>query len=85
MANQLAGIDFVYAPHAVIDPALERVVFGAGDPVPMADAVRYGLVDAPQPAAAAPPAGGRRRRPKGRDAAKHGPVEHAAHTPEEQR
>jgi len=25
MANQLAGIDFVYAPHAVTDPDLERV------------------------------------------------------------
>lgn len=85
MANQLAGIDFVYAPHAVIDRDLGRTVFGAGDPVPMADAIRYGLVDGPTATPPAPPAAGRRRRPNGRDTAKHGPVEHAAHTPEEQR
>lgn len=85
MANQLAGVDFVYAPHAITDRALGRVVFGAGDPVPMADAVRYGLVDAPQPAEPAPPAGGRRRRPRGRDTAKHGPVETTARTLEDDR
>ena len=85
MANQLAGIDFVYAPHAVIDRDLGRTVFGAGDPVPMADAIRYGLVDGPTATPPAPPAAGRRRRPNGRDTAKHGPVEHAAHTLEDDR
>ena len=85
LANQLAGIDFVYAPHAVTDPDLERVVFGAGDPVPMADAIRFGLVDAPQAPEAADPPGGRRRRPRGRDTAKHGPVETAAHRLEDDR
>ena len=85
MANQLAGIDFVYAPHAITDPTLERVVFGAGDPVPMADAVRYGLVDAPQAPEPAAPPGGRRRRPRGRDGAKHGPVETTARALEDDR
>lgn len=85
MANQLAGIDFVYAPHAITDRALGRVVFGAGDPVPMADAIRYGLVDAPQAPEPAAPPGGRRRRPRGRDTAKHGPVETAARALEDDR
>jgi hypothetical protein len=61
------GVDFVYATDRVLDTQLGRVVYGAGDPVPMADAVRYGLVEAAQPAAAAvdeakPKRGARRKR-----------------------
>lgn len=59
------GIDWIYAPHRVDDPDLERAVYGVGDVVPMADAIRYGLVDDPQavqeePEAPARPKGKRR-------------------------
>ena len=74
-----AGRDFVYAPHAVVDPDLERVVYGAGDPVPMSDAIRFGLVDAPEPPPPAPAPKGRRKRRPQRDRAIHGPVETTAH------
>lgn len=74
------GREFVIAPHAVHDPALERNVYGAGDRVPMADAIRYGLVDGPEPAEPeGPKRGGRRakRRPA-EDRAHHGPDETTA-------
>jgi hypothetical protein len=77
MAGQLAGTDFIYAPHAVYDrtPGVERCVYGAGDIVPMSDAIRYGLVQAPEPRPPAPAPTGRRggarsRRPA-EDRAKH--------------
>lgn len=85
MANMIAGRDFVYAPHAIADPALERVVYGAGDPVPMADAIRFGLVAAPEPAPQPAPVKGRRARRKASDRAIHGPVDTGAHTPSEDR
>ncbi len=85
MANLIAGRDFVYAPHAIADPALERVVYGAGDPVPMQDAIRYGLVAAPEPAPQPAPVKGRRARRKTEDRAIHGPVDTGAHTPSEDR
>jgi hypothetical protein len=74
MTQGLAGVDFVYAPHAIYDrtPGVERSVYGAGDPVPMADAIRYGLVAAPEaPPADPPPAGKRRSRRKVEDRAHH--------------
>lgn len=85
MANLIAGRDFVYAPHAIADPALERVVYGAGDPVPMADAIRFGLVAAPEPAPTPPPVKGRRARRRTEDRAIHGPVDTTAHTRSEDR
>lgn len=57
----IAGRDFVYAPHAVYDEALGRCVYGAQDPVPMADAVRYGLVPGPEPEPEQAPVKGKRR------------------------
>lgn len=47
MAGQTEGVDYVIAPHAIQDPDLERNVYGAGDKVPMDDAVKYGLVEKP--------------------------------------
>ena len=41
----MAGEDYVIAPHKIVDPVIERVVYGTGDRVPMADAIKYGLVD----------------------------------------
>lgn len=63
MAGQLAGVDFVYAKSAVYDrtPGIERCVYGAGDPVPMADAIRYGLVAAPEERPEPTPKPGRRK------------------------
>lgn len=54
MATQIAGRDFVYATERVMDRDLGRVVYGAGDPVPMADAIKYGLVPTPPVADFAP-------------------------------
>lgn len=85
MANMIAGRDFVYAPHAIADPALERVVYGAGDPVPMVDAIRFGLVDAPEPTPEPAPVTGRRKRRRAEDRAIHGPVDTGARTPSEDR
>lgn len=86
MSGQIAGRDFVYAPHALVDPDLERVVYGAGDPVPMPDAIRFGLVAAPEPAPQSTPAAtGRRKRRRSEDRAIHGPVDTGARTPSEDR
>ena len=41
----MAGEDYVIAPHTIVDPVLERVVYGIGERVPMADAIKYGIVD----------------------------------------
>lgn len=77
MAGQLAGRDFIYAPHAIYDrtPGVERCVYGAGDIVPMADAIRYGLVPGPVPRPPAPAPkgrrGGARSRKPSEDRAKH--------------
>lgn len=43
----MAGKDYVIAPHRVVDTKLERVMYGTGERVPMADAIKYGLVDEP--------------------------------------
>lgn len=72
------GVDYVIALHAVHDAALERKVYGAGDRVPMADAVKYGLTDGPatQPEEDAAPRRGRRaKHGPDEDRAKHGPTE----------
>jgi hypothetical protein len=37
----------VIAPHRLVDEVNERVAYGIGDRVPIADAVKYGLIDAP--------------------------------------
>lgn len=75
LAGQLAGRDFVFAPHAIYDrtAGVERCVYGVGDPVPMADAVRYGLVAGPDPDPPDPePRKGKRAR-KGPAATRHHP------------
>lgn len=38
------GVDYVIAPHAIEDTELGKNVYGAQDRVPMADAIKYGLV-----------------------------------------
>lgn len=52
--DPMADQEFVIAPQAIEDPELERIVYGAGDRVPMDDAVKYGLVEAPAKAKRAP-------------------------------
>lgn len=74
MPDGREGIDWVYADRRIDDPELERAVYGVGDRVPMADAIRYGLVDAPKE-----PAPG--QRPKG----KRKPAEDRARKPSEDR
>lgn len=41
------GVDYVIAPYAIADEELHRNVYGVGDRVPMADAIKYGLVAKP--------------------------------------
>jgi hypothetical protein len=60
--------EYVTADRRVDDPEQGRAVYGVGDRVPMADAVKYGLVDPPQkqPAKAArarKPAADRAKKP----------------------
>lgn len=74
MPDGREGIDWVYADRRIDDPGLERAVYGVGDRVPMADAIRYGLVA--EPAQPEPP-----KRPKG----KRGPAEDRARRPGEDR
>lgn len=72
------GIDYVVATSRVDDPELQRGVYAVGDRVPMADAVKYGLVDGPKkPAAKAAPRGKR----KGTTRAKKGPEHDRARKP----
>jgi hypothetical protein len=77
--DPMAGQDFVIAPHRIVDEELCRVVYGEGDFVPMADAVKYGLVKASKaakkPAVEEPKRGARRRTP----------AEDRAHRPAEDR
>ena len=42
----MATQDYVVTPHRIVDPELQRVVYGPGERVPLDDAVKYGLVDA---------------------------------------
>lgn len=74
------GDDYIIAPHRIIDEELQRVVYGTGQKVPMADAIKYGLVDgkaakrvAAKKATKAPARG------------KRGPVEDRARKPSEDR
>lgn len=74
------GVDFVIAPHAITDHDLGRNVYGAGDRVPMADAVKYGLVDqAPDGDALGPDPEAQPKRGRRAGRAKHGPDEDRAH------
>lgn len=56
------GEDYVLAPYAIEDTELERIVYGVGDKVPMADAIKYGLVADQR---AQKPKANRARKPKG--------------------
>lgn len=47
--------NYVIAPHRIVDEQLERVVYGTGDKVPLDDAVKYGLIDPPEPEPAPEP------------------------------
>lgn len=71
----IVGVDFVYAPHTIYDrtPGIERSVYGEGEPVPMAEAIHYGLVAGPDDLPAPPPPapGKRRSRRKVEDRAHH--------------
>lgn len=73
----MADKDFVIAPHRIVDSDLERIVYGPGERVPMADAIKYGLVDEPVEKAPAKKAA----RPKG----KRKPAEDRARKPAEDR
>jgi hypothetical protein len=56
-------IDYVIAPHAVSGKGKDagRKIYGAGDKVPMADAVKYGLAKGPAKEPAKPAPKGKRR------------------------
>lgn len=71
----MADQEYVIAPHRIVDHDLGRVMYGTGDRVPMADAVKYGIVDAPKKAAK------KQARPKG----KRKPAEDRARKPSEDR
>lgn len=45
MAEGTEGVDWVTTPAAIVDADRNRIVYVAGSRVPMADAVKYGLVD----------------------------------------
>lgn len=51
--DPLADEGYVIATRRIDDPELERVVYGVGDRVPMADAIKYGLVAKPKKTARA--------------------------------
>ena len=77
----MAGEDYVIAPHTIVDHVLERVVYGIGEHVPMADAIKYGIVDhataavaGENPPKAPKPKRGQRARKAGEDRA-HKPAE----------
>ena len=77
----MAGEDYVIAPRTIVDPVLERVVYGIGEHVPMADAIKYGIVDhataavaGENPPKAPKPKRGQRARKPGEDRA-HKPKE----------
>lgn len=75
--DPMADKDYVIAPHRIVDHELGRVMYGTGHRVPMADAVKYGLVDEPVEKAPAKKAA----RPKG----KRKPAEDRARKPAEDR
>lgn len=77
----IEGVDYVIAPHAVADPELERKVYGAGDRVPMEDAIKYGLVTRPAKKAAAKKAAAKSTDER----AVRGPAEDRAKKPSEDR
>jgi hypothetical protein len=52
---------YVIAPHRVVDHELERVMSGTGERVPIADALKYGLVAKPTEPAPEPRPKGKRR------------------------
>lgn len=81
--DPMADHDYVITPQRIVDPVLERVVYGPGERVPMIDAIKYGLVDANTAAVAG-------EAPKPAPAAKRGararkPSEDRAHKPAEDR
>lgn len=45
--DRMAKTDFVIAPHRIIDTERECIAYGTGERVPMADAIKYGLVVGP--------------------------------------
>lgn len=78
--DPMAEDEYVVAPHRIDDPDLERAVYGVGDRVPIADAVRYGLIDKPsKPPPAKKPARKATRR------AKRGPEDDRAKKPGDDR
>jgi len=81
--DRMAGEDYVIAPHKIVDPVLERVVYGTGDRVPMADAIRYGLVDHATAAVAGENSPKAPKAKRGQRARK--PAEDRAHKPVEDR
>lgn len=51
--DPMADKPWITAPHRIVDHELGRVVYGTGDRVPIADAIKYGLVDTGSPQAVA--------------------------------
>jgi hypothetical protein len=44
--DPMAEQTHVIAPHRIVDPDLQRVVYSTGQRVPLDDAVKYGLIEA---------------------------------------
>lgn len=42
--DPMADKQWITAPHRIVDHTLGRVMYGTGDQVPIADAVKYGLL-----------------------------------------
>lgn len=73
--DPMAQEPYIIAPHRIDDPELERAVYGVGDRVPIADAIKYGLID--------PPADDKPKKPSKR--ATQGPKQDRARKPSENR
>lgn len=62
--DRMADKEYVFAPHRIVDPELGRVVYGPGDRVPLADAIKYGLIPKPKKQRARKPKNNRAHKPK---------------------
>jgi len=76
--DPLAGKRWIVAPHRIVDPVRERVVYGTGERVPYEDAVKYGLIEADAPT-------DEPTKPTPRPKGKRRPAEDRARKPDEDR
>lgn len=77
--DPMADIEYVITPERIVDTEMERVVYSPGARVPMADAIKYGLID-PKAKPAETPA-----KPARKGVRKRKPSEDRARKPTEDR